>query len=246
MPAMLQVRDLSKSFGRIVTADHISFELTEGRALGVVGPNGAGKSTLMSMISGVLPQDQGEIHFSGQNLNRVSAGRRTSMGIARTFQIPRPFGQMTVFENAYVGAAFGAGLTGQAGYDAAHAALVQTGLERFCDTPARALRLLDRKKLELARALATKPRLILLDEIAGGLTDKELPSLIGTIKDLRAAGITVVWIEHIVHALLQVVDELMCLAIGKVVAHGEPAQVMTDPAVIETYLGSTVDTEVHQ
>jgi len=241
MSVILSVDGLSKRFGKVVTADDVSFSVEKGAALGIVGPNGAGKSTLLSLITGVVSADQGRISFDGHDITRMSPGKRSEMGIARTFQIPRPFVDMTVFENAYVGAAFGGGAHGQAGYDRAAEALEIAGLSQFANTPAGQLRLLDRKRLELARALATGPSLILLDEIAGGLTDKELPPLIDMIRRLRESGVTVIWIEHIVHALLSVVDELMCLAFGKVLAIGDPQEVMKSREVIEVYLGSTFD-----
>ena len=241
MSELLEVRGLSKKFGNVVTAEDVNFNVKEGTALGIVGPNGAGKSTLLSLITGVLPSDAGTIMFDGHNITSQSAASRTKAGIARSFQIPRPFVDMTVFENVYVGATFGGGFHGQIGYEAAVRALETTGLMHLSEKPAGQLRLLDRKRLELARALATNPRLILLDEIAGGLTEKELPPLIELIRGLRDSGVTVVWIEHIVHALTAVVDELMCLALGRVLAIGDPQEVMRSPEVIEVYLGSTFD-----
>ena len=241
MSQILQVRDLSKRFGKVVTAEDVTFSVAQGTALGIVGPNGAGKSTLLSLITGVLKSDAGSIEFNGRDVTGLSAAERTKAGIARTFQIPRPFVDMTVFENVYVGATFGGGQHGQQGYDAAARALDITGLSHLAERPAGQLRLLDRKRLELARALATNPSLILLDEIAGGLTEKELPPLVELIRGLRDSGVTVVWIEHIVHALTAVVDELMCLAFGRVLAIGEPREVMRSPEVIEVYLGSTFD-----
>lgn len=241
MSELLEVRGLSKKFGNVVTAEDVNFNVKEGTALGIVGPNGAGKSTLLSLITGVLPSDAGTIMFDGHNITSQSAASRTKAGIARSFQIPRPFVDMTVFENVYVGATFGGGFHGQIGYEAAVRALETTGLIHLSEKPAGQLRLLDRKRLELARALATNPRLILLDEIAGGLTEKELPPLIELIRGLRDSGVTVVWIEHIVHALTAVVDELMCLALGRVLAIGDPQEVMRSPEVIEVYLGSTFD-----
>jgi branched-chain amino acid transport system ATP-binding protein len=241
--SILQVQGLSKRFGHVVTAEDVSFSVQQGSALGIVGPNGAGKSTLLSLIGGVLPPDSGTVTFDGRDITRISPGARCEAGIARSFQVPRPFVDMTVFENVYVGAAFGGGSHGQAGYDSAAEALEITGLLHLSDVPAGRLRLLDRKRLELARALATQPKLILLDEIAGGLTEKELPPLIEMIKGLRDAGMTVIWIEHIVHALLAVVDQLMCLAFGKVLAIGEPREVMRSPEVVEVYLGSTFELE---
>lgn len=241
MAPMLEVQGMSKRFGRVVTAEEISFTVEQGTAMGVVGPNGAGKSTLLSMIGGVLPPDAGVIRFDGRDITKVSAGKRSELGIARSFQIPRPFVDMTVFENVYVGAAFGGQIQGTAGYDQAAEALEIAGLMHLANVPAGQLRLLDRKRLELARALATQPKLILLDEIAGGLTEKELPPLIEMIRGLRDAGVTVIWIEHIVHALLAVVDQLMCLAFGKILAVGDPHEVMKSPEVIEVYLGSTFE-----
>ena len=241
MAPILEVSGLSKRFGKVVTAEDLSFSVERGTALGIVGPNGAGKSTLLSLITGVLKPDAGTIVFDGTNITGFSAAHRTQSGIARSFQIPRPFIDMTVFENVYVGSAFGAGQHGQSGYDAAARSLEVTGLMHLADTPAGQLRLLDRKRLELARALATDPSLILLDEIAGGLTERELPPLVELIRGLRDSGVTVVWIEHIVHALTAVVDQLMCLAFGKVLAIGDPHEVMRSSEVIEVYLGSTFD-----
>jgi len=238
---ILEVVDLSKRFGRVVTAEQVSFSVAKGTALGIVGPNGAGKSTLLSLITGVLKADAGTIRFDGRDITQFGAADRTKAGIARSFQIPRPFVDMTVFENVYVGAAFGSGRHGQQGYQAAVGALEITGLAHLAQKPAGQLRLLDRKRLELARALATNPSLILLDEIAGGLTDKELPPLVELIRGLRDSGVTVVWIEHIVHALTAVVDDLLCLAEGRVLAQGDPHEVMRSPAVIEVYLGSTFE-----
>jgi len=241
MSPILEVEGLSKRFGKVVTADDVTFSVERGTALGIVGPNGAGKSTLLSLIGGVLPPDAGAIRFDGKDITRIPAGARSTLGIARSFQVPRPFVDMTVFENVFVGAAFGGRTGGQAGYDQAAEALEIAGLSHLANVPAGQLRLLDRKRLELARALATEPSLILLDEIAGGLTEKELPPLIELIRGLRDSGVTVIWIEHIVHALLAVVDDLMCLAFGKVLALGDPREVMASPEVIEVYLGSTFD-----
>jgi branched-chain amino acid transport system ATP-binding protein len=240
-PALLSVSGLSKRFGRVVTAADVTFDVPAGRALGIVGPNGAGKSTLLNLVNGTLPSDSGSITYDGTDITRVGAARRSEMGIGRSYQVPRPFGGMTVFENVLVGARFAGGTRGSAAHDLAYGALVRTGLSRLANTQAGSLRLLDRKRLELARALATSPRLILLDEIAGGLTEHELPALVDVIAGLRDAGLAVVWIEHIVHALMAVVDELMCIASGEVIAIGDPATVMRDPRVVEVYLGSAVE-----
>ena len=238
---LLRVEHLAKRFGNVVTADDVSFSVAAGEALGVVGPNGAGKSTLLNLVNGTLPADAGTITFDGRDVTRADAATRGRAGIGRTHQIPRPFAGMTVFENALVGATFAGGVHGRAAHAAALDALDVAGLADQADVLAGRLRLLDRKRLELARALATSPKLILLDEIAGGLTDAELPQLVRVVGGLRDAGVAVIWIEHIVHALLQVVDRLMCLAMGHVLAIGDPQTVMRSAEVIEVYLGSTVD-----
>ena len=236
---LLEVRGLAKRFGHVVTARDVSFDVAAGEVLGVVGPNGAGKSTLLDMVAGTVRADAGSVRLDGQEIGGLKAARRTVLGVGRSYQVPRPFAGMTVFENVLVGARFGAGLRASASFDATRQALAVAGLLDLADEPAGRLRLLDRKRLELARALATSPRVILLDEIAGGLNDQELPQLLEVIGDLRSAGLAVVWIEHIVHALLQVVDRLMCLALGDVVAIGEPREVIAHPRVVEVYLGAT-------
>ena len=241
MTALLEVRGLHKRFGQVVTADDVSFDVAAGTALGVVGPNGAGKSSLLNLVTGTLRADRGTVTLDGRDVTGQGAAARGRMGVARSYQVPRPFGAMTVFENTLVGARFAGGLRRQAAYDRAYEALETTGLADLADQQAGSLRLLDRKRLELARALATGPRLILLDEIAGGLTERELPALVEVIAGLRGAGLAVVWIEHIVHALVSVVDELICLAAGEVIAIGDPTAVMADPRVVEVYLGSGVE-----
>ena len=238
---LLEVRGLAKRFGQVVTAAEVGFAVAPGEALGVVGPNGAGKSTLLNLVTGVLRPDAGTVLLAGADITGLDPAQRCRAGIGRSYQSPRPFSGLTVFENVLVAASFGGGDHGPAGYQAAAAALSRTGLLARANQRAGSLRLLDRKRLELARALATRPRLILLDEIAGGLTDQELPELVELIAGLRAGGVTVVWIEHIVHALVAVVDRLMCLAAGRVLAIGEPRQVLGDPRVVEVYLGSTFD-----
>ncbi|MEU6133500.1 ABC transporter ATP-binding protein [Nocardioides sp. NPDC047086] len=236
--ALLEAEGLAKAFGRVVTARSVSFHVGPGEALGIVGPNGAGKSTLLNLVTGTLPADAGTIRFDGADVTRMPAARRTALGIGRTFQVPRPFEGLTVFENVLVGSTFGAGTRRREADEQAWQALETASLAHLANTPAGSLRLLDRKRLELARALATQPRLLLLDEIAGGLTEHELPALIETISAIRDSGTGVVWIEHIVHALLQVVDRLMCLAQGDVVATGDPREVMASDAVAAVYLGS--------
>jgi branched-chain amino acid transport system ATP-binding protein len=237
----LEVSDLTRSFGALRVVDGVSFTLDAGTALGVVGPNGAGKTTLLNLLDGVVVPDRGRVVLGGRDLSRADAATRCRAGIGRTHQVPRPFTGMTVFENALVGAVHGAGLHGRAAHEAAFDALRRAGLDDRADTLAGSLRLLDRKRLELARALACRPSLLLLDEIGGGLTDAELPALVELVRELRDGGTTVVWIEHIVHALVSVVDTMLCLASGSVLASGSPDAVLADPKVREVYLGAGVE-----
>jgi len=241
---ILAVDGLRKRFGPLVVADDVSFRLDAGRALGVVGPNGAGKSTLLNLVSGALRPDAGAVTLAGRDVTSSPAGRRCALGVGRTHQVPRPFVDMTVFENALVAAHAGAGLHGAKAYAAAADALERAGIREHANERAGRLPLLDRKRLELARALATGPRLLLLDEIGGGLTEPELRILVGTVTGLRGDGLGIIWIEHIVHALLAVVDELLCLAGGRVVAHGDPHAVIGSREVRDLYLGEALEEDI--
>lgn len=235
---MLEIRDLNKRFGNVVVAQSLSFEVEKGEAFGIVGPNGAGKSTLLNLVNGNEIQDSGDIVFNGVNLNNLKSSQRSSLGIARTFQIPRPFSEMSVFENVLVATNFNSKKDSAKNRQLqAIDSIERTGLGEYFNTPAGKLRLLDRKRLELSRAVASNPQLILLDEIAGGLTDSELPVLLNIIRQLKSDGVTIIWIEHIVHALVSVVDRLMCIAGGSVIDIGEPEKVLQSPKVIELYLG---------
>ena len=241
MSQILQLDGLSKAFGAITVADKLSYSVGTGEALGVIGPNGAGKTTMFNLITGTLPPDSGTIRFQGEDVTRMSAAKRCRAGIARSFQEPQPFSGMTVFENAMVAATQAAELSGHAAEDHCIAVLDQTALLDKANTVAGSLTLLDRKRLELTRALCAKPKLLLLDEIAGGLTDSECVSLIQTIKDIRASGVSIIWIEHVVHALLAVVDRLIVIDFGEMIAEGEPKAIMASPEVQEIYLGIDVD-----
>jgi branched-chain amino acid transport system ATP-binding protein len=241
MPPILALENISKRFGAIVVADKIDLGIGEGEALGIIGPNGAGKTTLFGIITGTLAPDSGRIVFADEDITRLKPEQRCRRGIARSFQIPQPFGGMTVFENVVVAAAFGAGERERDVYERSAALLTQCGLAAKANGAAGALTLLDRKRLELARALATRPRLLLLDEVAGGLTEHECATLVALIKEVRRTGVSIVWIEHIVHVLVSTVDRLVVLHGGRFIAEGEPATVIRSPQVKEIYMGIDAD-----
>ena len=237
---LLALRDVRKSFGSLMVADRVTFDVEEGEALGIIGPNGAGKSTLFNLVTGNLPVDGGTIALDGEDVTRASARSRCLAGVGRSFQVPQPFGDLTVFENLVVAATFGSNLAERDVTERCSAILERTGLAPKANAVGGSLSLLERKRLELARALATDPRLLLLDEIAGGLTEAECQSLIQTIRDVHASGVTIVWIEHVVHALLAVVDRLVVLDFGKVIATGPAKEVMASREVREIYMGIEV------
>jgi branched-chain amino acid transport system ATP-binding protein len=217
--------------------DGVSLRLSAGEAVGVVGPNGAGKTTLLSVLAGSLAPDQGSIVFRDRDVTSKGAADRCKLGIARTHQVPRPFGGMTVFENVLVGATAGARKRGAEAYDHCLKVLDQTALTAHANRRAESLGLLQRKRLELARALAVEPAVLLLDEIGGGLTDAESEALVETVSGLRDRGIAVLWIEHIVHVLMQVVSRLVCMDEGRIIAEGAPEEVVAQAAVVDAYLG---------
>ncbi len=235
---MLELRDISFRYGALTVTDSVSLTVEKGDALGVIGPNGAGKSTLLDLMMGTKVPAEGSILLDGEDISRLAAQKRAELGIARAFQVPRPFHGMTVFENVLVGATLGGRRPERGTYDHCFAVLEQTGLIDHAQDQASSLRLLDRKRLEMARALATRPRLLLLDEVAGGLTEMECQSLIGTIRQVAASGVAIVWIEHIVHALLAVVNRLCVIDQGAQIANGAPREVIELPKVKEIYLGT--------
>jgi branched-chain amino acid transport system ATP-binding protein len=237
---ILALDGLSKSFGALKVTDNVSLAVAPGEALGIIGPNGAGKSTLFNLITGNLLPDAGTIRFLGQDVTRVPAMQRCRMGVGRSFQIPQPFGKLTVFENLMVAATHGQGRPEAAVVDEVTAILDATGMLARANQVAGTLGLLDRKRLELSRALATGPQLLLLDEIAGGLTEGECQALVATIRDIRARGVTIVWIEHVLHALTSVVGRILVLDFGRVIGLGDPAAVMASREVREIYLGIEV------
>jgi len=234
---LLSLRNLSRSFGSVKAADAVDLDVTQGEALGIIGPNGAGKTTLFNLVAGDLAPEAGTIRFKGADITALGPHKRSAAGIGRTYQIPRPFENLTVFENLLVGAVYGGRKSERAAIEPCADILRRTGLMERANRPAGTLTLLERKRLELARALATGPELLLLDEIAGGLTEGECRALVETIKSIRAGGVTIVWIEHIVHALLAVVGRLIVLDFGRKIAEGEPHAVMNSPEVQEIYMG---------
>jgi branched-chain amino acid transport system ATP-binding protein len=240
MSDVLTLSDVSKSFGALKVTDAVSFGVPKGQALGIIGPNGAGKSTLFNLITGNFLPDAGRITLLGRDVTRSPAMDRVRMGVGRSFQIPQPFEGLTVFENLVVAAAYGQGKPEAQVADGCANVLRDTGLLARANQLAGSLSLLDRKRLELARAMATGPELLLLDEIAGGLTDGECKALVDTIKGLHAQGITIIWIEHVLHALNSVVERLLVLDFGRVIGIGDPGEIMASKEVREIYLGMEV------
>ena len=239
-PDVLRLDGLNKSFGAVVVADDLSISVSAGEALGVIGPNGAGKTSMFNLITGAIKPDSGKILFNGKDITRMSVAKRARSGVARSFQVPQPFSGLTVFENAMVAATQAADLRGSQARLLCLRKLEQTGLLHKANIQAGGLTLLERKRLELTRALCAKPRLLLLDEIAGGLTEKECISLIETVKSVHQSGVAIVWIEHVVHALVAVVDRLIVLNFGSKIAEGEAKSIMQSAEVQEIYLGIEV------
>jgi branched-chain amino acid transport system ATP-binding protein len=241
MAPMLALEKISKRFGAVVVATDVDLTLDDGEALGIIGPNGAGKTTLFGIITGTVTPDTGRIVFGETDITRLTPERRCRLGIARSFQIPQPFTGMTVFENLVVAAAFGGGRGERDVYADCAELLDRCGLADKANRVAGSLTLLDRKRLELARALATRPKLLLLDEVAGGLVEHECAELVALIKDVRATGVSIIWIEHVVHALLASVDRLVVLHGGGFIASGDPHTVIQSPQVQEIYMGISAE-----
>jgi branched-chain amino acid transport system ATP-binding protein len=234
---ILRLDNLTKSFGSLKAVDSVRLEVAQGEALGIIGPNGAGKSTLFDLVTGLLRPDIGSVWFDGRDITHAAPRTRCIAGIGRSFQIPHPFENLTVFENLLVAAIHGRRQREPQVIDACGAILEQTGLLASANRRAATLNLLGRKRLELARALASAPRLLLLDEIAGVLTEAECAELVQLVKDIKNSGVTIVWIEHIVHALIAVVSRLVVLNFGRKIVEGEPRSVMVSDEVREIYMG---------
>jgi branched-chain amino acid transport system ATP-binding protein len=236
MPALLEVDRVSKSFGGVAANVEISFDVTEGEILGLIGPNGAGKTSLFNSISGEVTPDAGEIRLSGSRISGAGPVACTLAGIARTFQVVRSFDSMSVLENVMVGAF--------ARHAAAHTAMRRAvdvldfaGLAARADTPAHALTPPEKRRLEVARALATEPRILLLDEMLTGLTPTEAQAGVQLIRDVRARGITVIMVEHVMEVVLPLVDRAVVLNLGRVLTIGKPQELVRNPDVIRAYLG---------
>jgi branched-chain amino acid transport system ATP-binding protein len=238
---ILALEKVSKRFGAIVVADALDLALAQGEALGIIGPNGAGKTTLFGIIGGTVAPDAGRVLYDGRDITAMPPARRCTMGIGRSFQIPLPFGGMSVFENLVVASAFGGGRRERDAYARCMEILERCGLAAKVNRPAASLALLDRKRLELARALATDPAVLLLDEVAGGLTERECHALIELIRGVRRSGVSIVWIEHVVHALVASIDRLLVLHNGAFIAEGDPSAVIKSPQVAEIYMGIEAD-----
>jgi branched-chain amino acid transport system ATP-binding protein len=238
--SLLALHAVSKSYGALKVTDNISLSVARGETLGILGPNGAGKTTLFNLISGDTKVDAGRVVFRGDDMTAVPPHLRCRSGIGRSYQVPQPFSNMSVFENLVTAACFGGGETETQAWETAFEVLQQTGLIAFANQAAGSLTLLNRKRLELARALATRPKLLLLDEIAGGLTEHEAQELVEELKRIKNTGVTMIWIEHVVHALLSVADRLFVVNFGQELAQGLPNEVMNDPEVKRVYMGMEV------
>jgi branched-chain amino acid transport system ATP-binding protein len=235
---MLELASLSRAFGGLVVIDRLDFKVKRGEIVGILGPNGAGKTTLFNMIAGVMAPSGGRILFGDRDITRMRAWDRCRLGIGRTYQIPKPFSHMSVFENVLTAALHGGKMSLPQAKHEAEAVLARLGLDHRAQIAAGRLGLLDMKQLELAKALALRPQLLLLDEIAGGLTEAECDILLGRIGEIHGGGVTIVWIEHVLHALRRLVTRLAVLAGGNFIASGSPQDVLADQRVRQAYLGT--------
>ena len=238
---LLVVENLTRRFGSLVAVNNLSFEVRRGEILGIIGPNGSGKTTVFNLLTGVLGPDAGKIILDGTDITGLAAAKRCRAGIGRTYQIPRPFTKMTVLENLMVPAVHGGGLTEKAAMEKSDEILELISMTRVRNDFAGSLSLLDRKRLELGRALATQPKIVLIDEVAGGLTEKEVEQLLAIVKEIQRQGITIIWIEHIMMMMSDGADRVMCIAEGNQVQCGNPSDVMCSDEVMECYLGEEED-----
>ncbi len=238
MADILTVKNLTKEFGSLKAVNDLSFEVKEGEILGIMGPNGAGKTTVFNLLTGVFQPEYGSIYFQGKDITHASRPKRCHMGMGRTYQIPQPFDKMTVYENVLVGAVHGAGISEKKARDRVLEILEFINLTPQKDVLAGGLPLLDRKALEVGRALATQPSLILLDEIAGGLTEKEAAAVLELVLNIKNQGVTIAWIEHVLAMMSEGADRLLVITQGSFLKSGDPEEVMNSKEVLESYLGA--------
>ncbi|MCK7615941.1 ABC transporter ATP-binding protein [Roseibium sediminicola] len=235
---VLRAGGLSMSFGGFQVLRDITLDVGSGEIVGILGPNGAGKTTFMNLLTGALKPTGGHVELLGEDVTRLPTAERCHRGLARTHQVPKPFSEMTVFENVLVAVNHGRTRHSDDPITEAWTVLEETGLARVANRPAETLGLLDRKRLELSRALGTDPKVLLLDEIGGGLTDREGDELVELIRRIHGRGVTIIWIEHIMRLLLEACTRLVCMAEGKVLADGDPHVVVNAQEVQVAYFGT--------
>lgn len=241
MENILEFKNVTAGYGRVQILHDLTFEVRKGEVFGVIGPNGCGKTTMFNALIGLITPTQGHIVFNGRDVTKMSANDRARLGIGRTYQVPRPFEKMTVYENVLVAAVHGAGLSEKAAQPKCLEALKLTGLYDKREVLSGSLTLLDRKRLEIARALGTQPILLLLDEVAAGLTEAEVGDVMKMVADLKAAGFSIIWIEHVIETMVNSTDHLMCMSDGTQLLIGDPLEVMNSKLVEEVYLGVEED-----
>ena len=243
MDTILTFKNVNAGYGRVRILNDLSFEVKKGEVYGVIGPNGCGKTTMFNALIGLIIPTHGEIIYDGKNVTKMKANDRCRLGIGRTYQVPRPFEGMSVFENCLVAAVHGAGHSEKEGRRVALEALKLTELYDKREVRAGELTLLDRKRLEIARALGTEPKLLLLDEVAAGLTEAEVKDVMKMVATLKDAGYSIIWIEHVIETMVKSTDTLMRMAQGSNLVVGEPLEVMNSKLVEEVYLGGVEDDE---
>lgn len=241
MTDILEVKELNKSFGKLAAVNNLSFTLKQGEILGMMGPNGAGKTTVFNLLTGTFQPDSGSVSFRGENITKLSPSKRCKKGIGRTYQIPQPFNKLTVYENLLVGAVHGGKLSEKKARKHIDEILNLVGLYSKKNRLAGSLPLMNRKALELGRATATNPQLILLDEIAGGLTEAETEKVLQIVQEINNRGVSIIWIEHILMAMSKGVDRLLVITQGSYLTSGLPSEVMKSKEVLESYLGGEED-----